>query len=132
MKGSGENMKDIREKVKSAILRNFDEVSDPPVDGQMVDGKWYAPIWGCDTLDSIIDDVILAEHAEASTLKAQRDLMIAICNDMLEDLDSFDGPEKYTPAPFAHFTPAGRMLDMKHAAKIRSAIASMKDEHDRR
>ena len=36
----------------------FPEDAGSPDDGaQLVDGKWYLPVWGCDTLQYIVDGV---------------------------------------------------------------------------
>ena len=45
-----------RENIKNIILNSLCECSSG--DGTFVlDGKWYAPKYGCDTLDHIIDDL---------------------------------------------------------------------------
>jgi hypothetical protein len=62
--------------------------------------------------------------AQIATIKAQRDELLAAAKDMLADLDSFDGPEKFIDGEYPHFSPCGRMLDMKHAARFRAAIAN--------
>ena len=59
-----------------------------------------------------------------ATLKAQNDELLVAAKDMLADLDSFDGPEKFIDGEYPHFSPCGRMLDMKHAARFRAAIAN--------
>lgn len=66
----------------------------------------------------------MTTYAEYLKGLAERSELEKACRDMLEDLDSFDGPEKHVDGPFAHFCPAGRMLDMKHAARIRAILLS--------
>lgn len=43
--------------IRKTILSNFVHTNDPTNDCLELDGEWYAPKWGCDTLDHIIADI---------------------------------------------------------------------------
>lgn len=52
-------IKEMRELVKLAALNSYEWMSpagDHPC-AQQVDGQWYYPIWGEDTLDTVIDNI---------------------------------------------------------------------------
>lgn len=49
-----------KEKFKKLLLMNFapitkEEQIDTP-EAQLIDGQWYAPLWGCDTIQQILDE----------------------------------------------------------------------------
>ena|SRR3990172_55888 len=57
----------ICDKLAAALLaavaqKHYNPISDPTgVDGaQMWNGQWWMPLWGCDTLDSMLDDMAYA------------------------------------------------------------------------
>lgn len=43
--------------IRKTILSNFVHTNNPTNDCLELDGEWYAPKWGCDTLDHIIADI---------------------------------------------------------------------------
>jgi hypothetical protein len=46
--------------IERAVLKNYEELKTSPIgiDGAMQwKSKWYAPMWGCDTLEHLIDDL---------------------------------------------------------------------------
>lgn len=45
------------DKIREAIMSEFVRTFDPTPNGQEVNGEWYAPKWGCDTLDQILENV---------------------------------------------------------------------------
>lgn len=50
------------ERLEKIVRRSY-EITENPQDvegAQMWRGQWWAPIWGCDTLDHILDDVLAA------------------------------------------------------------------------
>ena len=44
------------------------------------------------------------------------------CNTLLAEWDSFDGPERFVDGDFPHFSPAGRMVNTEHVARIRAIL----------
>jgi hypothetical protein len=56
--------------VLAAVVRkHYNPIENPQgVDGaQMRNGQWWMPLWGCDTLDNMLDDIAYAiEHQQAS------------------------------------------------------------------
>jgi len=74
----------------------------------------------CNTTYVLARDLDNALSAQAAEVERIRDA----CNGMLYDLDSFEGPEKWIDGDFPHYCPAGRMVDMKHIARIRASLSS--------
>jgi hypothetical protein len=51
-----------KEEIKKLVLKNFEliEKQDGFIycdDAQLIDGEWYLPLWGCDTIQNILDDI---------------------------------------------------------------------------
>jgi len=50
----------VRKELLDAVVRkHYNEIADPTgVDGaQMWDSKWWMPLWGCDTLQTMLEDL---------------------------------------------------------------------------
>lgn len=48
----------IDKRIKAAINAAFEEASDERFiaeDSQQIDGVWFNPVWGCDTMQHFID-----------------------------------------------------------------------------
>lgn len=50
-------MKDWKEKLIEDNFVYAEDPNDVPHSDQIIDGKWYAPKFGCDTVDALLDDV---------------------------------------------------------------------------
>ena len=55
----GETMK---EKLIRAVLKSYEPIDEHAdmreIDGaQLFEGRWMMPVWGCDTLQKLIDDI---------------------------------------------------------------------------
>ena len=47
---------------KKLVMKNFELIKEEEIIGecegaQLIDDKWYMPLWGCDTIQNILDDV---------------------------------------------------------------------------
>ena len=56
------NIARCAELLAAVAQKHYNPISDPTgVDGaQMWNGQWWMPLWGCDTLDSMLDDMAYA------------------------------------------------------------------------
>lgn len=57
--------------IENIVKRSYELISDTAdvknVDGaQMWEGQWWMPLWGCDTLDHLVDDLKAAQQQENS------------------------------------------------------------------
>ena len=48
----------LKELLDAIVRKHYNEIADPTgVDGaQMWNGKWWMPLWGCDTLQTMLED----------------------------------------------------------------------------
>lgn len=60
----------MNDEMMAIVDRHYYQVKDPSgVDGAQVwDGRWWAPIWGCDTLAAMLDDMRPASDSETEKL----------------------------------------------------------------
>ncbi len=68
------------EYVKDTILCNYEPCDGCVENAQMVDGKWYAPLWGCDTLSKVLDDIKTAFEVAQKTDTQQINGVISLLN----------------------------------------------------
>ena len=53
-----ESSSDLRQRLLKSAWEPVDsEYAGKLADAQIVDGQWYAPKWGCDTLDHMLDEL---------------------------------------------------------------------------
>ena len=59
----------IRELLAAVVRKHYNPIEDPKgCDGaQMWNGQWWMPLWGCDTLDNMRDDMAYAIELQSST-----------------------------------------------------------------
>ena len=61
------------ELLAAVVRKHYNPIEDPKgCDGaQMWNGQWWMPLWGCDTLDNMLDDMAYAvERHQAANDKA--------------------------------------------------------------
>lgn len=50
-----------KNEIEKLIMKNFELIvkgEDTGCEGsQLIDGKWYMPLWGCDTIQNILDEI---------------------------------------------------------------------------
>jgi len=59
----------LHEVLAAVVRKHYNQIENPKdVDGaQMWNGQWWMPLWGCDTLDHMLDDMAYAiEHQQAA------------------------------------------------------------------
>lgn len=52
----------LKKLLDAVVCKHYNEITDPTgVDGaQMWNGRWWMPLWGCDTLQTMLEDLQLA------------------------------------------------------------------------
>jgi hypothetical protein len=52
-------------KLRQLIMKCFEPLEDTNIincaGAQIIDGKWYMPVWGCDTVQHILDNLTKEE-----------------------------------------------------------------------
>ena len=59
----------IKKEFKELVMKNFELIKGEEIIGecegaQLIDGKWYMPLGGCDTIQNILDDRKLPLHGK--------------------------------------------------------------------
>lgn len=65
----------LHEVLAAVVRKHYNAIGDPKgADGaQMWNGQWWMPLWGCDTLDNMLDDIAYAvERHQAANAGAER------------------------------------------------------------
>ena len=60
----------MNDDMDALVKRHYVAIGNPKgVDGaQMWEGKWWAPLWGCDTLSALLNDILPASDGETEKL----------------------------------------------------------------
>ena len=60
----------MNDDMDNLVKRHYVAIDDPKgVDGaQMWEGKWWAPLWGCDTLGALLNEIPPASDGETEKL----------------------------------------------------------------
>ena len=65
----------IGELLAAVVRKHYNPIEDPKgCDGaQMWNGQWWMPLWGCDTLDNMLDDMAYASERQQAANAALTD-----------------------------------------------------------
>ena len=70
---------EAREAVGKAISNTYEPTDKPLAEGtQQLDCQWLLPLWGCDTLDQLRDDLVGRIAALATKARAEGDVEAAL------------------------------------------------------